>query len=92
MTLLNGHDFGAGTEESLQRVRNLPGYTTPIFNGKDEQRAKVKVDVTAKVLQLVSFEVNPHCTSHYINIMSGIRSSGVSRERGRLVLLSTRYR
>ncbi|KAG1869058.1 Glutamate/Leucine/Phenylalanine/Valine dehydrogenase-domain-containing protein [Suillus subalutaceus] len=48
MPLLNGHDSGAGTEVSLQRVRNLPGYTTPKFNGKDEQRAKVKVDVTAK--------------------------------------------
>ncbi|KAG2102545.1 uncharacterized protein F5147DRAFT_776291 [Suillus discolor] len=51
MTLLNGHDSGASTEKSFHRVRNLPGYTTPIFNGKDEQRAKVKVDVTAKVLQ-----------------------------------------
>ncbi|KAG1751101.1 NADH-dependent glutamate dehydrogenase [Suillus lakei] len=48
MALLNGHDSGASTEECLQRVRNLPGYTTPMFNGKDEQRAKVKVDVTAK--------------------------------------------
>jgi glutamate dehydrogenase len=55
MTLLNGHDSGASTEESLQRVRNLPGYHTPIFKGKDEQRAKVKVDITAKVLLSVSF-------------------------------------
>jgi glutamate dehydrogenase len=65
MTLLNGHDSGANAEESLQRVRNLPGYTTPIFNGKDEQRAKVKVDVTAKVLLSVSFEVKPHCALHH---------------------------
>lgn len=65
MTLLNGHDSGASGEESLQRVRNLPGYTTPIFNGKDEQRAKVKVDVTTKVLLSVSFEVDPHCALHH---------------------------
>ncbi|KAK2465299.1 hypothetical protein APHAL10511_002653 [Amanita phalloides] len=30
------------SESSLNRVKNLPGYTTPIFKGKDEQRALVE--------------------------------------------------
>jgi hypothetical protein len=34
---------------AVQRVKNLPGYTTPVFKGKDEQRAKVKADLAAKV-------------------------------------------
>jgi hypothetical protein len=33
----------------LQRVKNLPGYTTPVFKGKEEQRAKVQADVALKV-------------------------------------------
>ena len=32
------------------RVENLPGYTTPIFKGKEEQRALVEHDVASKVL------------------------------------------
>ena len=32
------------------RVQNLPGYTTPVFKGKEEQRALVEIDVAAKVL------------------------------------------
>ncbi|KAG1743175.1 NADH-dependent glutamate dehydrogenase [Suillus paluster] len=61
MTLLNGHDSGTSAEQSPQRVSNLPGYTTPIFKGKDEQRAKVQVDVIAKGFiprELVANEVN----------------------------------
>ena len=34
------------------RVDNLPGYTTPVFKGKEEQRALVENDVAAKVLYL----------------------------------------
>jgi glutamate dehydrogenase len=32
------------------RVENLPGYTTPVFKGKEEQRAIVEREVAAKVI------------------------------------------
>ncbi|KAG2758008.1 NAD-specific glutamate dehydrogenase [Suillus brevipes Sb2] len=51
----------ASSEASLQRVKNLPGYTTPVFKGKEEQRAKVQADVSAKGFiprELVVNEVN----------------------------------
>lgn len=34
---------------SVHRVKNLPGYTTPVFKGKEEQRALVQAEVGAKV-------------------------------------------
>ena len=37
-----------GSEASLHRIKNLPGYTTPVFKGKGEQRAKVQESVAAK--------------------------------------------
>jgi glutamate dehydrogenase len=40
---------GSGSDVSLHRIKNLPGYTTPIFKGKEEQRAKVQENVAAKV-------------------------------------------
>ncbi|KAG1822705.1 NAD-specific glutamate dehydrogenase [Suillus subaureus] len=51
----------ASSEASLQRVKNLPGYTTPVFKGKEEQRAKVQADVAGKGFiprELVANEVN----------------------------------
>jgi glutamate dehydrogenase len=39
----------AGSDVSLHRIKNLPGYTTPVFKGKEEQRAKVQENVAAKV-------------------------------------------
>lgn len=33
----------------MQRVKNLPGYTTPVFEGKEKQRALVETEVAAKV-------------------------------------------
>ena len=33
----------------IHRLKNVPGYTTPVFKGKEEQRAKVQVTVAAKV-------------------------------------------
>ncbi|KAG2066702.1 NAD-specific glutamate dehydrogenase [Suillus decipiens] len=51
----------ASSEASLQRVKNLPGYTTPVFKGKEEQRANVQADVAAKGFiprELVANEVN----------------------------------
>jgi glutamate dehydrogenase len=38
-----------GSDVSLHKVKNLPGYTTPVFTGKEEQRAKVQENVAAKV-------------------------------------------
>jgi hypothetical protein len=32
----------------LHRVKNLPGYNTPVFKGKPEQRAKVQEIVAGK--------------------------------------------
>ncbi|EGO23766.1 NADH-dependent glutamate dehydrogenase [Serpula lacrymans var. lacrymans S7.9] len=49
------------SEASLQRVKNLPGYTTPVFKGKEEQRAKVQANVANKGFiprELVANEVN----------------------------------
>ena len=37
------------SSDSVHRVKNLPGYTTPVFKGKDEQRSKVQADLTGKV-------------------------------------------
>ncbi|KAE9391671.1 NAD-specific glutamate dehydrogenase [Gymnopus androsaceus JB14] len=45
----------------LNRVKNLPGYTTPVFKGKEEQRALVQQEVAAKGFipqELVANEVN----------------------------------
>ncbi len=35
--------------EIVHRLKNVPGYTTPVFKGKEEQRAKVQANVAAKV-------------------------------------------
>ncbi|KAH7913967.1 NADH-dependent glutamate dehydrogenase [Hygrophoropsis aurantiaca] len=66
MSHLNGPYASNGSsrtssEASLQRVKNLPGYTTPVFKGKEEQRAKVQADVANKGFiprELVANEVN----------------------------------
>jgi glutamate dehydrogenase len=44
--------LSAGSE-SPNRVQNLPGYTTPVFKGKEEQRALVETDVASKVIILL---------------------------------------
>ena len=31
------------------RVKNVPGYSTPVFKGKEEQRAKVQANIASKV-------------------------------------------
>ncbi|KAF8645148.1 hypothetical protein AX16_007976 [Volvariella volvacea WC 439] len=49
------------SENSVQRVKNLPGYNTPIFKGKEQQRALVEQEVAAKGFiprELVAGEVN----------------------------------
>ncbi|KAF9068569.1 NAD-specific glutamate dehydrogenase [Rhodocollybia butyracea] len=50
-----------GSDGLLHRVKNLPGYTTPVFKGKEEQRAHVEQEVAAKGFiprELVAGEVN----------------------------------
>lgn len=39
----------SGSDVSLHRIKNVPGYTTPVFKGKEEQRAKVQANVASKV-------------------------------------------
>lgn len=59
-SLPNGSSKTA-SEALLQRVQNLPGYTTPVFKGKEEQRARVQAAVAAKGFvprELVANEVN----------------------------------
>ena len=46
---LSGTSSQGGSEASLLRVKNLPGYNTPVFKGKAEQHAKVQETVAAKV-------------------------------------------
>lgn len=45
----SGQTSHTSSETSVQRVKNLPGYTTPVFKGKEEQRAKVQAAVAGKV-------------------------------------------
>ncbi|KAH9992881.1 NAD-specific glutamate dehydrogenase [Russula vinacea] len=50
----------SGSDVSIHRIKNLPGYTTPVFKGKEEQRAKVQENVAAKGFiprELVAHEV-----------------------------------
>ncbi|KAF9813238.1 hypothetical protein IEO21_05724 [Rhodonia placenta] len=59
--LAPGQLHHSGSEQSLHRIKNVPGYTTPVFKGKEEQRAKVQANVTAKGFiprELVANEVN----------------------------------
>ncbi|KAI0279618.1 NADH-dependent glutamate dehydrogenase [Russula aff. rugulosa BPL654] len=44
----SGSASHTGSDVSLHRIKNLPGYTTPVFKGKEEQRAKVQENVAAK--------------------------------------------
>lgn len=67
----------ASSEASLQRVKNLPGYTTPVFKGKEEQRSKVQADVALKVTQnlyVLEFNADYHC------VFTGIHPSRFNRE------------
>ena len=44
-----GISRGSSDSSINNKVQNLPGYTTPVFKGKEEQRAKVQVEVASKV-------------------------------------------
>ncbi|EPQ54800.1 NAD-specific glutamate dehydrogenase [Gloeophyllum trabeum ATCC 11539] len=50
-----------GSDPSVHRVKNIPGYSTPVFKEKDEQRAQVQANVLGKGFiprELVANEVN----------------------------------
>ena len=51
---LSGTSSQGGSEASLLRVKNLPGYNTPVFKGKAEQHAKVQETVATKVSASIS--------------------------------------
>ena len=48
-TPTDGHLQVPGLLEATHRIKNVPGYTTPVFKGKEEQKAKVLANVTSKV-------------------------------------------
>lgn len=48
-TSASGHLQVPGSNDSVHRVQNVPGYRTPVFKEKDEQRAKVQANVIQKV-------------------------------------------
>ncbi|KAK7464787.1 NAD-dependent glutamate dehydrogenase [Stygiomarasmius scandens] len=53
--------FARTNSEISHRIKNQPGYTTPVFKGKEEQRALVQEEVAAKGFipqELVANEVN----------------------------------
>lgn len=52
-----------GSDSSINKIQNLPGYTTPVFKGKEEQRAKVQVEVASKVNDTASEPPPPHAQS-----------------------------
>lgn len=67
-----------GSESSLNRVKDLPGYTTPIFKGKEEQRAAVEQEVANKARS--SFQRDPHRSG--ANVQPGLHTSRTRRRRG----------
>ena len=36
-------------QSPLHRVKNVPGYSTPVFKGKEEQRAQVQANIAKQV-------------------------------------------
>ena len=43
-----------GQTPAHHRVKNVPGYSTPIFKGKEEQRAKVHANIAKQVCAICS--------------------------------------
>lgn len=92
----NGGPYGpndaskTSSEVSLPRLKNLPGYTTPVFKGKQEQRAKVQADVAAKVRHITVIDNLDQLSDLVLSL--GFRPARVGGQRGQLVLLATRHR
>ena len=49
---ISGTSSQSGSDVSLHRVKNAPGYKTPVFSGKEKQRDQVEKDVAAVVRML----------------------------------------
>lgn len=45
------------SDTSLHVIKNVPGYSTPVFKGKKEQQEKVQADVASKVSIVISVAV-----------------------------------
>ncbi|KAF5360835.1 hypothetical protein D9756_004968 [Leucocoprinus leucothites] len=60
-TDLSSPRLGLNSKQPLNLVKNMPGYNTPVFHGKEEQRALVEQEVAGKGFiprELVAGEVN----------------------------------
>lgn len=66
----SGTSSQSGSDISLHRVKNAPGYKTPVFSGKEKQRIIVEKDVASKVLQIRLTNFNTSST-----FLTGIYSS-----------------
>ena len=68
----------SGSESSLNRVKDLPGYTTPVFKGKEAQRASVEQEVAnkARISSYHTIAIDPVLTCHL-----GLHPSRTRRRR-----------
>lgn len=85
----------SGSDVSLHRIKNVPGYTTPVFTGKEEQRAKVQENVAAKVrVSAIPLAMPKLVALNHLPFLytPGLHSSGARCERGPMVLCSPRNR
>lgn len=76
-----------GKPDALHRVKNEPGYHTPTFAAKDEQRAKVQALIASKGFipqELVANEVGRR-------VFTMSTTSLLSALAGRMVLPTPRY-
>lgn len=81
--------LGLNSKTPLNLVKNMPGYTTPVFKGKEEQRALVEEEVASKVcVTLTQWRIN----RSLIFPSPGLYSARTRRWRGQLVLLQPRHR
>jgi hypothetical protein len=80
------------SDSSIHKVQNLPGYVTPVFKGKDEQRAKVQADVASKVCNILSQPALAHPILINTHSTLGFHPKRTRPKRSPLVLLPAGYR
>ena len=66
-----------GKPDALHRVKNEPGYHTPTFAAKDEQRAKVQALIASKVFLIVLYLVQ--ATDNVVCRASSRRNSSATK-------------
>lgn len=59
--------LGLNSKTPLNLVKNMPGYTTPVFKGKEEQRALVEQEVASKVSLIVR---DLHRVAHHLSLLT----------------------